>query len=237
MDKSLDLQSLFEEQEISQGQMASLQKTRFSLSNIWGNLALEAEAESLAIGFSPCSRGDGGSFVALHMALLLAHEYQISTLFIDADIEKSRRKNGEPLPGEAHEGLRHFLEGERGLHELVRRTSIPNLHVLPSGVQNGRQLPYNLHNQSSVIDQLLTLGRTDFDAVIIDLPPLSTSAWALSVGKATDSVVIVCRYAQSRRQVCMYGLDRIKKHNIPFSGMVLNERDYPIPMSIYNWLK
>ncbi len=237
MKNSFDLEKLFKDQSLSQGQIASLNKIRFSLSNIWNNLALESAEKTSAISFSSCSSGEGTSFIAMHMALLVTHEYRLKTLYIDADLEKTRPKGSSILPGEQHEGLYHFLAGIKELDQLVKPTRIPGLFVLASGIQNGKPPPCNLLKQNEHIGILLKIVRSKYDSVIVDTPPISMSPLSLSFGKAVNNVVLVCRYARSRRQVCMHALEKIKQHEINLSGMILNERHYPLPMSIYNWLK
>ncbi len=227
------VESLFPGETLEKGQVNQLNKIRHSLSAIWNSLALKNSSQSSTMLFTGCSVGDGSSFVSLHMTLLAVMEFGLNTLFVDTDFDKRRPSTLTSAEGE---GLSNYLQGIQPLEDLIQSSKLPGLSVLPSGRNQGESC-CNLLTQKSYLDELLTFAKDKFQVTIFDCPPVPVSPWTISLSKMVDHVILVARYATSRRQVCMHTIDKLKDNNIELAGMVLNERKYPIPMSIYSWLK
>jgi Mrp family chromosome partitioning ATPase len=233
MSTSTYVESLFHDEAFDKGQVNQLNKIRFSLSAIWNTLALRSAAHNSAMLFTGCSVGDGSSFVSLHMTLLAVMEFGLETLFVDTDFDKRQPSS---LAAADSEGLSNYLQGFQPLEELIQKSKLPGLSVLPSGRNRGESC-CNLLTQKRYLDELLAFSRDNYQVVIFDCPPVPVSPWTISLSQMVDHVILVARYATSRRQVCMHTVEKLKENNIVLAGMVLNEREYPIPMNIYNWLK
>ncbi len=242
MGTGLNLDQLYATENLTEGQLAALKKTRFSLGNIWNSIVLKNLERHPSLLITGCSRGDGSSFVALHMALLVAVEFGLKTLLVDADLDK-RRKNGnggtKPTCPQGEEicGMFALLQGLRDIPDLIRCTPLPTLSVLPSGVINGTPAPGNLFSQKAHLRELIDYSKRHYDVVIFDCPPMAISPWAISVSTLVDLVLLVSRYARSRREVCRHTIQKLEDNGVEIAGVILNERRYPLPESIYNWLK
>ncbi len=231
MKKEAYVNSLFTEGELNQGQLKQLGKIRYSLSTIWNNIALKSSGESSTMLFTGCSTGDGASFVSLHMTLLAATEFGLNTLYVDTDFDKRRT----PVTEETL-GLSNYLQGHYPLEELIQPSKVPGLSVLPSGMNSG-DATCNMLTQRQYVEEVISFAKNNYQVSIFDCPPIPNSPWTISLSQKMDHVLLVARYAKSRRQVCMHSIDKLRDNGIELSGMILNERDYPIPMNIYNWLK
>jgi Mrp family chromosome partitioning ATPase len=61
----------------------------------------------------------------------------------------------------------------------------------------------------------------------------STTAFA----KAVDHTILICRYGFSRREISKLVIDKLKENGVSVAGVILNERQHPIPDSVYRMLK
>jgi len=48
-----------------------------------------------------------------------------------------------------------------------------------------------------------------------------------------DMTALVCRYGYSRREVSKLAIDKLQKFGITSIGVILNDRQFPIPQNIY----
>ena len=123
--------------------------------------------------------GEGKSFTALNLAMSVAYEYNQTVLLIDSDIVKKQTSSVLGLREEA--GLIDYLtEKEDSLNSLILTTNIPNLNVLPAGVDSDRITElFNSKRMNSLVSELSQ--RYDDRLIIMDSPPLlqETSSDAL----------------------------------------------------------
>jgi Mrp family chromosome partitioning ATPase len=78
--------------------------------------------------------------------------------------------------------------------------------------------------------------RTQFDYVLIDAPPLSLGNEAVLMGRAVDGLVMVLKANSSRRESVRKAMHDLKDARVPVLGAVLNQRNYPIPETLYKRL-
>jgi protein-tyrosine kinase len=72
--------------------------------------------------------------------------------------------------------------------------------------------------------------------VLVDAPPLSRYADAVTLGQVTDGFVLVLEANATRREVAQMAADSLRAANIRILGAVLNKRTFPIPTSLYKKL-
>ncbi len=78
--------------------------------------------------------------------------------------------------------------------------------------------------------------RTEFDFVIIDVPPVTRYPDALAVGQLADGVVLVLAAGSTRRESAQLATSTLRSSNVSILGAVLNKRTYPIPEPLYKRL-
>lgn len=207
------------------------------LDKIWINIHLEGvDRPAKTFLFCGATRDVGATFISFHLALSLALERNMKVLYVDANMDnpdkKSMIKNMHRYPG-----LAAFLAGYRTLESLVLATQYRNLSILPSGACEIMRQPQVSHYKPRTIQEFVTYCKVHYDAAIFDAEPAveypSTTAFAREV----DRTVIVCRYGHSRREVCRLAIDKMKENGIFIAGVVLNEREYPLPASVYATVK
>ena len=78
--------------------------------------------------------------------------------------------------------------------------------------------------------------RSEFDFVLVDAPPLNRYGDALALGPLTDGFILVLGAESTRRESAQTVTDTLRTAGIPILAAVLNNRSFPIPEKLYNWL-
>ncbi|MEM1252267.1 MAG: polysaccharide biosynthesis tyrosine autokinase [Cyanobacteria bacterium P01_H01_bin.21] len=130
--------------------------------------------------------GEGKSEVAANLAVTLAHLGH-SVLVVDADLRKPTQHHIWDLPNV--QGLSNFASGQVPLKDVIVPQE-PNLHILTAGV-----IPFNplAVLESQLITSLLQASEKAYDYIIIDSPPILGLVDAVTIGRATDGVLLVMR--------------------------------------------
>jgi polysaccharide biosynthesis transport protein len=171
---------------------------------------------------SPSPR-EGKSTVTTNLAIALA-EINQRVLLIDADLRKPRLHT---IFNQANTwGLSDLLRektpcAEYPAEALSRDTYIPRLYLVPSGPGsvNVQRLLY-----SARMAELLARLRNDFDAVLIDTPPLLHVADARIVSRLVDAVVLVFRAGQTTREAAAVAVNLCAADRVPVLGTVARRR-------------
>ncbi|GJD37507.1 Wzz/FepE/Etk N-terminal domain-containing protein [Methylobacterium aerolatum] len=157
-----------------------------ALKTLWIKLAsMSVGSGEMAIAFVAVEKGDGQTTIGANLAQLLAHNEEPATL-VDADFQRSAltRCYAPQSPG----SLRDFIHsrspeqlGEVGLKE--------DLRFIPA-VSSGTSIGTDVFLGSSMVRALIG-ELTKRGSLIMDVPPLRTSADAIAVGRFLSGVVVV----------------------------------------------
>lgn len=192
---------------------------------------LPGAAAPRQVVFAGTEQGNGCSWIAAHTADILAAQVRGSVCVVDCDL--SRPTLHEEFQVANHYGLADALQGSEPIRQFVQQLSRPNLWLLSCG---------SLNEESP---KLLTLDRmrkrmfelrSEFDYVLLDVAPLSSSNHAVMLGSWCDGVTLVLKENTSNRKAAQKALRELQAVNAPVLGAVLNQRTFPIPESIYSRL-
>ena len=94
--------------------------------------------------------------------------------------------------------------------------------MLPSGpgTVSASQLLY-----SPRTSELLARLRQEFDAVLIDTPPMQPVADARVLSRLTDGVILVIRAGRTHRDAAAAAVQRFREDGTPVLGAILNDWD------------
>jgi capsular exopolysaccharide synthesis family protein len=139
-----------------------------------------------SLAFTSPRPGDGKSTVAVNIAHTLA-ELDAPVLLVDGDLRRPSLHRLLKVNNEL--GLADVLKGDAGLEESIRKTGIPGLDVLTSGlpVNNPVQLLHTPALQQVLIDAEI-LG---YQTVIVDLPAALPVVDATVIAEKVDGTVLV----------------------------------------------
>lgn len=162
--------------------------------------------------------GEGKSFCALNIAMSIALEENFRVLLVDCDFANSTIMR--TLGIEAKRGLMDVLMDEDlDLSDVLLRTDIDRLSILPPGTPNSRSTEFLGSNRmADLVDEIAHRYADRF--VIIDTPPVlmkaDTSVLAMHVGQ----IVFVIRSESTSRDTAKEALDMIADN--PNINLVLN---------------
>jgi tyrosine-protein kinase Etk/Wzc len=155
------------------------------------------------------------------------------TLYVDTSIDDPGHI--PCIPGMAgRAGLASFLNGEAQLDSLVATTEYTNLCVLPSGARQG---VHKKNISPQALEELMSFCRSRFDIAIFDGQAVASRPLSIEFAKRIKNVIMVCRYGNSLREVAMVGIEKLRKSGVQVTGVVLNDRELPVPPAFYAIMK
>jgi capsular exopolysaccharide synthesis family protein len=177
-------------------------------------------AQVIVVGSPGAS--EGKTTVISNLAMGLA-ETNRSVLVIDSDMRRPRLHALFDVSNDT--GLAALLARRepleaRDLVMAAQSTRFAGVSVLPSGkLETGAASL--LH--SVRLHELIALAREQFDAVLIDTPPMLHLADARVVGAMADGVLLVIRSGHTSRDSAVSVKRRLEQDGIPVLGSVLND--------------
>ncbi|HVX65009.1 MAG TPA: polysaccharide biosynthesis tyrosine autokinase [Bryobacteraceae bacterium] len=171
---------------------------------------------------SPAPR-EGKSTVTAHLAVALA-ETGCRVLAIDADLRKPALHTLFDVDNGA--GLADLLRRREPVAEtftgLLHPTAVPNLTVLGSGRATLSETAL-LH--SARLREVLAVARANYDAVLVDTPPMAAMADARIVARQADGVILVARAGHTSRDSLCSSSKRFLEDGTRLLGTILNDWD------------
>jgi len=208
------------------------------LDNIWVNINLRAANQNPRT-FVLCgaNRSVGTTFISFHLALSLSQERNMNVLYVDASLDAPHQPVVIPNMN-ARPGLAAFCEGHQSIDSIIQRTEYKNLSVVTSDTQEftGTGNSGTGSNKGRSVKEFVDYCSAHFDATIIDAQPPMEHPSTITLAKAVDQTILISRYGVSRREVCQHTIDKLKENNIAIAGLIINERQYPLPEYIYKLL-
>jgi exopolysaccharide/PEP-CTERM locus tyrosine autokinase len=137
--------------------------------------------------------GEGKTFTSLNLAISIAMELDRTVLLVDADLANpglSRLLKAQDLPGLTE----RLLDDTVDLKDLLQRTDVPKLTLLPAGRRHRRSTELLASNaMKSLLDELAT--RYPDRVVLFDSPPLLATSEASVLAEQAGQVCLVVESA------------------------------------------
>jgi exopolysaccharide/PEP-CTERM locus tyrosine autokinase len=160
---------------------------------------------------------EGKSLTAINLAVSLAQEIDHSILLIDADLRRPLIHDYFGLKPEL--GLSDYLTGQAELSDILIKTGIGNLTILPAGQRSKN--PVELLSSTRMKTLVNEVKHRYADRyVIIDTPPVLPFAEAMAIGSFVDGVIFVVKEGYAQRRTIREAVNLIKDLNI--IGVVFN---------------
>jgi exopolysaccharide/PEP-CTERM locus tyrosine autokinase len=162
--------------------------------------------------------GEGKTFVSSNLAVSIALGIDEYVLLVDCDF---RRPGIHKMFGyENKEGLHEYLTGQKELPELIIRTQIKKLSLLPTGEVPPN--PAELISSSSMEDLVGELkDRYQDRYIVFDSTPSQVTAEANVLSQFVDGVILVVLAQKSPRpaiQKTIHDIGREKIVGVVFNG-------------------
>jgi capsular exopolysaccharide synthesis family protein len=162
------------------------------------------------------TQGEGKTTTAANLAVTLAQADR-TVVLVSADLRRPRLHEFFDIPNER--GLADVLAGKTPTWESLKRSSLDNLWVLPSG-----SVPTNPAEllQSDRMREILEEQRAVVDFVIIDCPPVLQVSDALGLVPMSDAVLFVADAKSTRKGAADQARQQLEQVGATFIGSVLN---------------
>jgi Mrp family chromosome partitioning ATPase len=208
-----------------------LSKMSDQLSDIWANILIQTKQTVETLLVCGATRKEGNTFISFYLSMFLSKEYSMKILYVDSNLNHATIPKIQNLPG-----LYSFVAEKKDLASLIVQTEYPGLYLLPSGSGKiAKNIGSNMLSREP-IEILMNYCRTNFDMTIVDGQPLTSSPVMIEFARLVDMTALVCRYGFSRREVSKLAIDKLQKYGITSIGVILNDRQFPIPQILYKMM-
>jgi len=161
--------------------------------------------------------GEGKSFAAANLAMSIASEVDHRVLLVDADV--ARPSLPRLLGFRPDAGLLDALEGKATLPDLLLKTDIDKLTILPSGAPRARMTELLAsETMHSLLDEIAT--RYPDRIAIFDSPPLLLTTESSELATHMGQIVVVVQADRTPQDDVERALGLIADH--PVRLLVLN---------------
>jgi protein-tyrosine kinase len=160
---------------------------------------------------------EGKTYVAANLAATLALSIDEYVLAIDADLRRPRLHR--MFGFSKVEGLHEYLVGSRKIEELILKSGIDKLSILPAG--KPPRNPTELLSSNMMVrflDEVKERYKERF--IIIDAPPSSVTAESKFLGQHVDGIIYVVMANKTPRKDVEKAIDNLGREKI--LGIVFN---------------
>ena len=186
----------------------------------------QANKKGVVVGVLSFDAGNGGSTVAAALATSCSEDFGIRTLLVDAD-----RKNRSV-------SQRFSLNGSPGLCELVKdgieiktsyqRSSLFDLTLVSSTNKSRTGSMSEVVSVSEVLEQLADLSG-EFEIVVVDMPPATSSDSLAAMAPLMDYVLLVAESGRTKFKNASEVLRKFENSDSEVLGVVLNKFLHEFP--------
>ncbi len=173
--------------------------------------------EHAVILISSTLSGEGKSFISVNLATLLAKGNK-KTLIIGLDLRKPTIHRSLDINHRV--GISSYLTNYNTFEEIIFKTRINNLYIIPSG-----EIPPNPSEliEQPQMDELIKNLKSRFDYIIIDTPPVAYVADTFLLAKYADVNLFVLRQNYSPKNVLDVLNEIFTSGRVHNMGIVFND--------------
>jgi len=173
---------------------------------------------------------EGKSFVALNLAMSIALEFDSTALLVDADVANPSLMRMTHLPP-ASKGLLDLLtSADTKLADVLLRTNVEKLTLLPSGTAHGRATEMLASETMAALLEEMALRYPD-RILVFDSPPLLATTEARALASHMGQILMVVEADRTAQALVKHALETIE--SCPVVMMVLNKAPRPDVGSYY----
>jgi len=154
-------------------------------------------------------QGEGKTYCAVNLAMSIAMEMDITVLLVDADVARPSVLKVLGLPPEP--GLMDILLGDQtGLADVILRTNVPTLSLLPAGRANKHATELLASRNMSLL--LTEIAERYADRIVIfDSPPLLMTTEASVLAGHMGQVLMVVESERTSQHAVSEALRHIER--------------------------
>ena len=187
------------------------------ISNAMGRGAAALAHGNLIMVTSAMS-GEGKSFTSVNLAMSIAAELDHTVMLVDADVARPSILRMLGLP--SGPGLLDLLEGKAEMSDVLMKTNIDKLTILPSGTPHARATELLASDAMRLLLDDISKRYPD-RIVIFDSPPLMLTTEARVLASQMGQVVMVIQADKTLQADVQQALATIE--SCPVKMMLLNK--------------
>lgn len=181
--------------------------------------------------FSGIDQADGGARVCAQAAQTLAARVQGTVCILDADLQS--RSLERYLQVRTSPGLFEATLQSAPIRRFAQPLGLGNLWMITGGGSPASaQTPLNSERMRVRFDEL----RRQFDYILVNAPSMGTIAHLAQFAQLADGVIFVVGANSTRRETTKQFKESLEELRVRVLGVVLNDRTFPIPESVYRKL-
>jgi capsular exopolysaccharide synthesis family protein len=191
------------------------------------------ERQQKVIGFTSAIADEGKSTTLVNVAITLAQSNN-KVLLIEADLRKpgiAKIFGIDQKPGltdillgsyewrDIVGGITDLMLGEMDIDDVVMTPGLDNLQIIPCGTLHAN--PSEILS-SEELDRFIADVQSEYDIVLIDLPPLLAAADASIVSSKIDTVIMIYLAGKTARGALKRAIDQLNTARVEVLGIIIN---------------
>jgi len=175
------------------------------------------------IAVTSTTAGEGVSTVASGLAAVLAAEFATTVVRVDLSwLGRTERLN----PDTADPGIKDVVSGEALLDDVLVGADDPSVLHLGEGVGDMDVIVPRSEDLDIIVDELTS----EFDHVLLDMPPVLDGSAGLPLFRLADAYVLVVRSGVTHTDQVTRATRQLAE--VPFAGSVLNRQRTRVPAAL-----
>lgn len=177
---------------------------------------MASESNSKVILITSYSPGEGKTFCSVNLAAILAKAGK-KVLVVELDLHKPKVNKALKMTSEI--GVSTILIGKTAIADTIFQTDIDCLYVMLAGPipPNASEIILSKH-----LAEIFEYGRSHFDYVIADTPPIGLITDALVIMKHVDVSLFVLNSKFVKKQIVNVAEEIVQTNKIKNFGFILN---------------
>jgi capsular exopolysaccharide synthesis family protein len=162
---------------------------------------------------------EGKTIVAVNLAVAISQEIHSNVILIDGDL----RNPGIHLEkGQNSKGLSNYLLDGTPLSEILINSEIEKLRIIMAGPSTRKSTEFiRSKRMGELLESLREFGDNTY--IVVDSPPIISTADATLLSKMVDGVILVVRAGHTSRESIQSAIKSIDHQKI--IGVVFNQTD------------
>lgn len=174
-------------------------------------------------------QGEGKTTISMNLALVVARDFGLRTLLVDADLKKTSLSRSLGMPAD---GWVEAISGSESLDRVIQPVAHENLFFMAASGPIRDSIRVISSEKLAV---LLNELKQRFDMIILDGPPVVPLADMNRYAELSDGILMVVRAGVTRMSFLKQALSSLDQHRSKIVGTVLSRVGASELSSIYSW--
>ncbi|MEW6184392.1 MAG: polysaccharide biosynthesis tyrosine autokinase [Thermodesulfobacteriota bacterium] len=169
-------------------------------------------------------QSEGKTFISANLAMGIAFDLQLHALLVDCDLRNPSL--GSHFGLAEGKGLSDFLLGRETIPNLLTRTKLDKLNLIPGGKipDNPAEL-IGSKKMENMVEEFK--NRYDDRFIILDTTPILATSEPEILAKVVDGIILVVRAGFTPRETVQQAINLIGKEKL--LGIILNQVEFKSP--------